>query len=80
MTIGKRIEYHLDRLGMTRTELARRLKLRSPSAVTNWITGANNPSAGRLAQVAAALQVADLAGFVASAKFPPRRKRQRQRR
>lgn len=77
MTIGKRIEFHLDRLKMTRVELARRLKLRSPSAVTNWITGSNNPSIGRLAQVAAVLGETDIAAFLASAKPTPRRKRRR---
>jgi transcriptional regulator with XRE-family HTH domain len=62
LTIGKRIAIHLDRLGITQVELARRLGLQSSSAVTNWIKGTNNPASERLPEIAAALGM-DLSAF-----------------
>jgi transcriptional regulator with XRE-family HTH domain len=67
VTIGSRIAHHLKRLSITQGELARRLGLKSSSAVTNWISGHNDPSSSRLPDIAAALEM-DLSAFFAPIK------------
>lgn len=67
--IGERIKHHLERLDITQVELARRLKLRSPSAVSNWVTDQHEPATSRLPDIAAAL------GMTLSTFFAPLPKR-----
>ena len=51
---------------MSRTELARRLGLRDPSAVSHWEKGRNEPSLDTLDRIAGIVGAGTLVGFLAA--------------
>lgn len=53
---GQRLQFFLDRRGMSQTDLARRVGV-FPSAVTMWCSGKTKPKHGRLEAIAVALGV-----------------------